>query len=237
MSISAHGIRGGEGLESDVMNFPEASQGYNEPKLIFRMCLKSMKTPTCMKLFEVQDPTGLFVFVGDVSGCLAVGKVGRTSGGNIGPKIALHGDGILDIELDQEHASICFQSCLRLSTLGRDGNYNKAFIRLGKNKFEILQTHQCPLTRGSLEAFLNFSSSSRYIGGFEKAFWKLFNLQSGTMACLPLSVSTNILPSNFFFSPSIRSVVVKLSATDSPTCGFVWSEEADAIFFTNSKDP
>ncbi|PLW06323.1 hypothetical protein PCANC_27203 [Puccinia coronata f. sp. avenae] len=157
--------------------------GNRDPQLICRMSLKSMNAPTCMKLSEEsRNPPRLLVFVGDAKGCAAVGEVTEKTEVEMGPLVSLHQDGILDIELDQDHPSICFRDYLRLRTLGRDGNWTQSFIQIAHNShIEILQIHQNPLIRGSLHVFLNSSPRSRYIGGFEKAWWKLFDLQTGTM--------------------------------------------------------
>ena len=141
-----------------------------------------MNTATCMKLSESRDPPRLFVLVGDAKGCVAVGEITEKKDVQMGPIVLLHQDGILDVELDQDHPSICFRDCLRLSTLGRDGNWTQSFIQIAHNNHvKILQIHQNPLIKGSLHVFLSFSHCSRYIGGFEKAWWKLFDLQTGTM--------------------------------------------------------
>ncbi|KAA1064951.1 hypothetical protein PGT21_020079 [Puccinia graminis f. sp. tritici] len=156
----------------------------DDPKLKFRMCLRSLKTPTSMTLLETKDPGRLLIFVGDVKGCLAVGEASKREG-QVGPIVSLHEDGILDIRLDQQardSTSNCFKNALSLHTLGRDGNLISCYIQVVNiNEIRIFQIHQNPIGKGSLEAFLDRPGSLRYIGGFEKAQWNIFDCQTGSM--------------------------------------------------------
>ncbi|KAA1071075.1 hypothetical protein PGTUg99_010308 [Puccinia graminis f. sp. tritici] len=163
----------------------------DDPKLKFRMCLRSLKTPTSMTLLETKDPGRLLIFVGDVKGCLAVGEASKREG-QVGPIVSLHEDGILDIRLDQQardSTSNCFKNGWCLHTLGRDGNLIRCCIQIVNiNEIRIFQIHQNPIGKGSLEAFLDCPDRSRYIGGFEKARWNIFDCQTGSMVFIFLKI-------------------------------------------------
>ncbi|KAH9444827.1 hypothetical protein Pst134EB_025086 [Puccinia striiformis f. sp. tritici] len=168
---------------------------YSDPKLLFRMCLPPSTIPTCLKLLETKNYKRLFVFVGDADGGLAVGEVSRDEfvtgyvdsklkknlNSHIGPIVPLHADGIMDIKIDEDHSSNCFKNCLSLSTLGRDGGLIKCFIEIVNNEIKVLQIHQNPISKGSLELFMTYPPSSRHVGGFEKSCWKIFDRQTGSL--------------------------------------------------------
>ena len=101
----------------------------------------------------------------------------------IGPIASLHENGILDIDLDQkqDHSFNCYKNCLSLSTLGHDGNLTKCYVEVVNNEIKILQIHQNPISKGSLETFLDYPHNLRYIAGFEKAWWKIFDRHTGSM--------------------------------------------------------
>lgn len=161
-----------------------------------------MTAPKTFKLLEAPDLKRTFIFVGTSSGYLAVGEV-KNDEGHIGSAVLLHKDGIFDIDRN-DRKSDCFQRCFSLSTISRDGNLVNCFIKIDGGEIRILQMHETPMTNGGLEAFLHFPPHSRYICGFEKSFWQLFNRQTGAMIS-KCKVFCNGKPNLWIFSKSKSS--------------------------------